>query len=302
MQSPPKGVIYDQGYRTYEGRYGGRGQALWTMVWSDFQRALGLKKSWRYKLGVGVLVGFIVLPMLILLMFSLLPTGEAFPSFFQNPFSGYFDWINRFVLILSAMIAADLLCNDRRYRVVPLYLARPIQRYDYILAKFLAICGFLLTVSLIPVLAMFGIKLFLAQDSGQFLSEHSRDLSALILSSFLYSIFYGSFSMAISSLTVSRGYATGGAIGLGILSGIVALLLFEATQNRYLFYLVNFEAIVAGVKNVLFGTAQAIPIPVIARGLVNVDPLDPWVYWLAFVAVVTACGLVVYSVYRREGV
>jgi ABC-2 type transport system permease protein len=307
MSTPPRGIIYDQGYRGYEGLYRGRGHALWTMIWADFQRAWGIKKSWKYKWGLGLLVVFHVAAMLLLWMLSSLPemvglrVNEEMPYFVRNPFSGYFDWINLPLLILSAMIAADLLCNDRRYRVIPLYLARPIERSDYLLAKSVAIIGFLLVVIVMPVILLFALKLFRASEGAlEYLKTHTRDAGALFVSSMLYALYYGAFAMAASAVTVSRGYAVGGAIGVGVTSGVIAFTLFAATQNPYLFYLLPFNGSVAGLKHALFGTAEPIRLPAF-NGAITLQPLDPWIYGWACVSVIVVCGMILYTVYRREG-
>lgn len=302
MQSPPKGVIYDQGYRPYEGRYGGRSEALWTMVWSDFQRALGIKKSGWYKFGLAVLIAFIVIPAIIFAFIvyfsSNLQIGQLEPRVFL---SAYYDWTNTWLLILGAMIASDLLCNDRRYRVLPLYLARPIENYDYLLAKSAALFGFLFFVSLVPALGILATKVFLTENAIQFLGTHGRDVGATLLSSLIYPVFYGSFAMAVSSLTVSRNYAAWGAIGIVILSGLIAAPLYLATHNDYL-SLINFSQIVAGAKNALYGVTANEWVRIFDAKIETTLPsLDPWVYASTYVAFIVVCVAVVYSVYRREG-
>ncbi|MBI1743519.1 hypothetical protein HYR54_10710 [Candidatus Acetothermia bacterium] len=302
MSSPPKGVIYDQGYRPYEGRFGGRRAALWTMIWADFQRALGIKKSGWYKFGLAFLLALIVIPAIFLaftayLLNNLQQVGQLELRLFL---SAYYDWTNTWLLLLSAMIASDLLCNDRRYRVLPLYLARPIESYDYLLAKSAAIFGFLFVVSLVPALGILATKVFLSENAIQFLGTHGRDVGATLLSSLIYPVFYGSFAMAASSLTVSRNYAFWGAVGSVILSGLIAASLL-ATHNDYL-SLINFSQIVAGAKNALYGVSANEWVRIFSARIETTLPsLDPWVYAGAYIAFVTACASVIYSVYRREG-
>jgi ABC-2 type transport system permease protein len=306
MSTPPKGVIFDQGYRRYEGVFGGRGYALWTMIWADFQRALGIKKSWGYRLFIGSFFLFILGAALILMLPAFIPSfmrANTELPFLKYPFSSLFDWSSLWILLISAMIAADLLCNDRRFRVISLFLARPIERLDYLFAKAAAICGVLWVSLFVPAMALFAAHLLLAPEgAGMFFEQHTRDFIALVASSVLYAIFYGVFAMAISSLTVSRAYATAGTISLVFACGLAAFLLFQATQNAYILFLLDLDGIVFGLKNALFGTVQSAPIPVFSGGIVEVQPLDAWVYAGAYVAFVAACGAVIYAVYRREGI
>ncbi len=310
MASAPKGVIYDQGYRPYDGRYGGRNYALWTMVWTDFQRAFGIGKSWKYKLAVGLLLFFMFLPALflsfvILLLSSNAGAGGAFIKLPVNELLGtYFGWTNNWLLFLCAMIAADQLCNDRRYRVLPLYLARPIQNYDYLLAKSLAIFAALAIVCLLPSFSIYFVKFLKEENLGQVWDVYAQNFGLLLLTSGLYAVFYGAFAMAIASLTTSRGYATGGTILVGMLSGLIAVLLYSASKNQYT-VLLDLSSVVGGLKNALFGITNSSIEEIFSPGssaqTANLPPtLDPWVYGLVYVGIVIACISIVYSVYKRE--
>jgi ABC-2 type transport system permease protein len=311
MASAPKGVIFDQGYRPYDGHYGGRNYALWTMVWIDFQRAFGIGKSWKYKLAVGALLFFMFMPALflsfIILLFSSVTGPSSAASFPINGLLGaYFSWANNWLLFLCAMIAADQLCNDRRHRVLPLYLARPIQNYDYLLAKSLAIFGALAMVSLVPSLSIYFVKFFKEESLGQVWNVYAQTLGSLFLASGLYAIFFGSFAMALASLTTSRGYAIGGTILIGLLSGLIAVLLYSASHFQYPYFtLLDLASIVGGLKNALFGITNSSIAELFSSSSgvqkENFPPtLDVWQYGLVYLGVVSACVSIVYSVYKRE--
>jgi ABC-2 type transport system permease protein len=302
MQSPPKGVIYDQGYRHYEGVYHGRGHALWTIIWADLQRTLGIKKSWKYKVGLAVLIGLTVITALFLAFLTFLSSNlQLLQAELRVFLSAFYDLTNNWLLILSAMIASDLLCNDRRHRVLPLYLARPIQRYDYLLTKVASIVGFLLMTSLVPALSIILTRTFLSDNAIQFLSTHLFDLAATLLSSLLFALFFGLWAMAVSALTVSRGYAIGATIGTVMLSGLISMPLYFATHNDYLM-LINFSGIPTGLKNALYGSTFKEWAELFGGRIEpSLPQLDPWVYALAYVAFLGACASVVYAVYRREG-
>lgn len=286
----PKGVIYDQGYQRYEGHYLGRGYAIWSLTASDLKRALGIKKSVWYKVFLWFFFFVIAAQAIVFFFINYLATrlGPEAPSALTNPHSALFDGISIFLLFLGAMVAPDLLCSDRRFKVLSLYLVRPIELYDYLLAKGLTIFGFLTLVALVPQLAIFVARAFTATDAIKYVTDHTRDLGALFASSLLYAAFYTSLAMAFSSLTSQRAYATGAIIAIPILLGFAASLLLVTTQNQY-WQLLALGDLPGSVKNALFGVSYG-----------AIEPLEPWIYLLALGAVISLSLSVALFSYAKE--
>lgn len=294
----PKGVIYDQGYRRYEGRYLGRGYAIWSLVASDLKRALGIKKSMWYKLALGILLAIIFAQTLFFFFINLAAEVGA-PSALTNPHNALFDGMSIILLFLGAMIAPDLLCNDRKFKVLALYLVRPIELYDYLLAKISVLFSLLALVALVPQLAIFVAKAFTAPDAIKYVADHTRDLGALLAASLLYAVFYASFAMAFSSLTMQRAQATGAIIVIPLLLGFAAGLLLTTTRERY-WQLVDLSGFPGGVKNALFGVASQNANISINEQVISFQSLDPWVYLIATGTVIALSLSVVLFSYAKE--
>ena len=301
MSETPKGFIYDVGYRPYEGQHLGRTQALLSLVWDDLKRGLGIKKSWKYKFVIFFLLiielGIFFTHLLMSQVTEVIGSGSDVPQALLNPYSGFYETWAFILLFLSALVAPNLLCDDRRYRVYPLYLARPIHAYDYLLAKGGAIFGTLALVTIGPALLLFLGKTFLASDALDYLSQHSGDLVSLLVSGVLIALFYTSFSMGISSLTTSRLYAAGAIIGIVKLSGFVAGLLTLVRQDSWVM-LGSIGDLVLRVKDSLFGTLS--PIDIELEQTIHLEPLSAWVYLSATLAVIALSWLIVWLSYRRE--
>lgn len=300
----PKGVIYDQGYRRYQGRYRGRGYAIWSLIVSDLRRALGVKKSWQYKTGLWVLLAIIFAQTLVFFFVDFaarIGTGTEAPTALTNPHSALFDGMSIILLILSAMVAPDLLCSDRKYKVLSLYLVRPIELYDYLLAKGAVIFGFLTFIAFIPQLGIFAAKAFTAPDAIKYSVEHSRDFGASFASSLLYAVFYASLAMAVSSLTAQRAYATGAIIVVPILLGAASALLFATTKNDY-WQLLDIDGLPGGVKNALFGVSYTVSETsvTINEQTISFQPLEWWIYLIALGAVVALSLSTVLFSYAKE--
>jgi ABC-2 type transport system permease protein len=297
MAHQNRGVIYDVGYRPYEGRYLGRAYALGGLILDDLKRALGVKRSWRYK---AIIVLLLVVELGIFFFYLLTSelaevfTGPEIPATLLHPYSAFYEASAFVLFLLSALVAPQLLCDDRRYRVYPLYLARPIQRYDYLLAKGAAVFGVLLAVLLGPALLLFSGRAFLAEDALSYLAKHQRDLWALLASGPIIALFYASFAMGISSLTLSRGYAAGAIIGILILAGMVSTFLLFSVREPWVM-LFDLGDLALRVKDALFGTLSPIPLPDGA-----LEPLDPWVYGVGLAGVIALSWGVIWLSYLRE--
>jgi ABC-type transport system involved in multi-copper enzyme maturation permease subunit len=300
MNEKAKGIIYGVGYRPYEGPYRGRVYALASLVWDDLKRGLGVKKSWKYKaiilllliIELGIFFFYLVVSQLAGVL------GPDAPPMLLNPYSGFYEASALPLLFLSAILAPNLLCDDRRYRVYPLYLARPIQANDYLLAKGGAIFGILASVTLGPALLLFLGKTFLAPDAIEYLREHGRDLGPLLASGVLIALFYTSFSMGISSLTTSRLYAAGAIIGIIKISGFVANLIAIFRQDPWVM-LGDLGGLVLRVKDWLFfGQLSAIEIEV--ERTIRLEALPPGVYLVALLYVMSLSLAILWLSYRRE--
>lgn len=300
MSETSRGVIYDVGYRPYEGPYLGRVRALLSFIWDDLKRGIGVKKSWKYKL---VIISLWIIELGVFFFYLLTSQvadviGPETPQTLRNPYSGFYESSAFIILFLSALIAPNLLCDDRRYRVYPLYLARPIYDYDYLLAKGGAIFGILALVTIGPALLLFFGKTFLASDAIDYLRQHLGDLGALLASGVLIALFYTSFSMGISSLTTSRLYAAGAMIGIIQLSDFVSGFIALVRQDSWVM-LGSIGDLVLRVKDGLFFGVLS-PIDIEVEQAIHLEPLSPWVYLIATLVVMTLSGLIVWLSYRRE--
>lgn len=301
-----RGQIYDVGYRPFEGQYQGRGVALAGLIWDDMKRAFGIKQSGRYKVILIILVA-IEAALLATQVFSSqlmesMATQQGVSGVQFNPYSSLLGSIQLILIFISAMAAPMLICTDRAYGVYPLYLSRPIHAYDYLLAKGSAVFGVLLLFTLGPGLILLGAKIVLAGEPLSYLTNHLRDVGALLVSSVLMALFVASLAMAVSSLTTSRGYAAGGLIGGLMLLSFVPSLLFLITQNPW-FTLVDISSAATYVKDALFGTLQSVQAPINIgdeSSTVNFEPLSAWVYLAETLALIAVSWAVIWGQYRRE--
>ena len=69
-------------------------------------------------------------------------------------YSDYYGYVTAAIVVFTAFVAPELLCSDRRDRMLGLYLASPLTRDTYLLAKAAAVMAVLGLVTLGPPLFM----------------------------------------------------------------------------------------------------------------------------------------------------
>jgi len=300
----PKGVIFDVGYRQYDGRYLGRFLALASLVWDDFKRALGFKRKTGYRIGIIVLFFFQLGAAGVSLFRSEIIdrffVESGAPEAFQNTFSNFYEFTGLLVLIMAAIVAPNLLCRDRKGNVFQLYLVRPIQPYDYLAAKSAAIFLVLLLFVMGPNIILFIGKVFLAPDTIQFVSDHFGSLLAIIISGLLIALFFASYSIGIASLTTSIGAAAGLTIGILFLVGTVSDIVYLSTRDSSATIL-NLNDAIYRIKDwIFFGEPRSFEVNSHGQTLLRLEPLGILVYSAISFGVIIGSGILAWLTYRRE--
>jgi hypothetical protein len=147
-----------------------------------------------------------------------------------------FEWItyreyvgvSNTLLVFVALTAPDIMCPDRRQRVLPLLFARPLTGVDYVVAKVGAMFAILFAFSFLPQVVLF-LGQMLVSDEGAL--RYARDNAEVIwqvpLAVGALSIYYAAIGVAVASLTSRRIIAGATIIGLFLVSSIVASVLVE---------------------------------------------------------------------------
>ena len=220
--------IEDVRYSRYTGDRRGR---LWGIValarWSALG-ALGARRSWRAKLIPVVLAVVALGPAIVVLGVRALFASRIDADLTQAlPYREYVNLISVVILCFTAVLTPELLCPDRRDRVLDLYHSTAVSPRDYLTAKVGAAVGPMGIVTLLPVLVLFlGNVLFAVHPHG-YLEAHWRDLYRIIGSGIEIAIYFGLVGLAISSLTARRAWAVGGLVGLLLISSATSVVLTE---------------------------------------------------------------------------
>jgi ABC-2 type transport system permease protein len=173
-------------------------------------------------------------------------------------YENYLWGIGALLPIFVAAQAPELIVNDIRHRVLPLYFSRPISRFDYVAAKLVALSLALLGLTLVPVLILFAGRVLAAEDLVGALGDEVGALPGIVGSGVLHAVVLAALGLAISSLAARRAYAAGAVLAIFLIGGAVSGT-FQA-QGRgleTLAPLLNPLAILDGTREWLFGGSVA---------------------------------------------
>jgi ABC-2 type transport system permease protein len=224
--------ILDRGYRSYDGVRRGVPGAIRTVTLHSVQRALGLRRSaWAKVLPFGFVILAYVPAIVYIGVVSLLPEtttgdGPTLADVVLPTYGEYLGYVSLLVALLVAFVAPEILCTDRRTGMVGLYLASPLTRDTYLVAKAAATAIVLSLITIGPTLLM--LVAFIIQGEGP---DGPLDVALTALrivgSGLVITGIYTALSMGVSSLTDRKAFATVALILLFFLSNVVAGVLIE---------------------------------------------------------------------------
>ncbi len=219
------GAVYDRGYRGYEGERGGRAAARAALFRASVRRALGLRRPWRQKVAPMALLAIATVPAIVFVGVGYVTRDTPASDFEWITYREYVG-VSNTLLVFVALTAPDIVCPDRRQRVLPLLFARPLTGADYVLAKVGAMFSILFAFSFLPQVVLF-LGQMLVSDDGAL--RYARDNAEVIwqvpIAVAVLSIFYAVIGVAVASLTTRRIIAGASIIGLFLVTSIVSAVL-----------------------------------------------------------------------------
>ena len=285
----PAGTIYDIGYRHYDGPRLGRRGATGAIVGAGLRAVFGLGRSARSKIIPWGAVILALLPAGVALAIKVL-AGDLIELY---SYDSYLWSIGGLLPIFVAAQAPELVVNDMRHHVLPLYFSRPIRRVDYVVAKLAALTIGLLALTLLPLLVLFVGRILAAEDVLAAIGDEAGALPMIVVSGLLHAVTIGSLGLAICSLAARRAYAAGAVLAV-FLVGSVASQIFVEPGGTFgaIAPFLNPLSILDGARQWLFGGPVA-ESPVSSSGA----PL--YLYGLATIALLAISWGILAVRYRR---
>ena len=263
---PAAGAVYDRGYRPYEGPRGGRGAARAALVRLSVRRALGLRRSWRQKVLPWSLLAIATVPAIVNVGVKYITRGTPASDFELITFHDYVG-VSTTLLLFIAVTAPDLVCPDRRNRVLPLIFARPLTGNDYVAAKVGALTAILFGFSFLPQVVLFvGQMLVVEEGALHYFTENAEVLWQVPVAVALFSLYWAALAVAVSATTTRRVVGGVALLATVLVTGTVSSILVTAGG--------------ANVDNLynngsLWGLLNVLEIPLRISDLVFLGHVDP---------------------------
>jgi len=220
------GAVYDRGYRPYDGPRGQRGAATFALYKASIRRALGIRRSWRQKLAPFVLLGIVTIPAIVNVGVGYITRNESLLRD-RIEIITYREYVgvSAALLVFVALTAPDVICPDRRQRVLPVMFARPLTGIDYVVAKVGAITTIVFAFSFLPQVLLFVGNMLVSDSALDYFSGHLDVLWKVPAAAFLLAVYYALVGTAIASLTDRRIVAGAAMIGLFLITSIASGIL-----------------------------------------------------------------------------
>ena len=233
VESGGAGAVYDRGYRPYDGPRGRRAAATFALYQASMRRALGIRRSWRQKVAPFLLLGIVTIPAIVNVGIGYITRGEALLAD-RVEIITYREYVgvSAALLLFVALVAPDVICPDRRQRILPLMFSRPLTGVDYVVAKVGAIATILFAFSFLPQVVLFVGNMFVSDSALDYFTGHLDVLWQVPVAVLFLAVYYAVIGVAIASLTDRRIVAGAAVIGLFLVTSIASGILVGEDFER----------------------------------------------------------------------
>jgi ABC-2 type transport system permease protein len=174
----------------------------------------------------------------------------------------------RYAIVMQALIALFLaaqapqsVSRDLRFKSVPLYFSRPIERVDYVLAKFAAMASAIFLLTATPLVILYLGALLAKFD----FAEQTKGFAQGMVSVAVLSVLFGGIGLVLAAFTPRRGFGVAAVIAtLTITYGAVSTvqaIAWESGSPAAIEWLGLFSPVtlVDGLQTAFLGATSAFP-------------------------------------------
>ncbi|MET9593361.1 ABC transporter permease [Streptomyces sp. NPDC047737] len=286
--------IHNIGYRSYDGVRLGRAYARRSLYSQSLRGSFGLGRSAKSKVLPMLLCGVMCMVALILVAVAMATPGMTKLPIEYTAFAIYLQAV---IGLFIASQAPQSVSRDLRFKSVPLYFSRPIERVDYVLAKFAAMASALLILTGLPLVILYVGALLAKFD----FADQTKGFGQGMVSVALLSVLFAGLGLVVAALTPRRGFGVAAVIAVltityGAVSTVQAIA-WETDSANAITWLGLFSPItlIDGVQTAFLGASSAFPGgegPGAAAGVV---------YLIVVLALVLGSYAVLMRRYRRVG-
>ncbi|MFF3397137.1 ABC transporter permease [Streptomyces sp. NPDC002659] len=285
--------IHNIGYRNYEGPRLGRAYARRSLYSQSLRGAYGLGRSAKSKVLPMILFAVMCLPAAIIVAVAVATKLKDLPL----DYTRYAIVTQAVIGLFLAAQAPQSVSRDLRFKTVPLYFSRPIERIDYVLAKYGAMASALFVLTAAPLVVLYIGSLLAKMD----FADQTKGFAQGMVSVALLSVLFGGIGLVMAALTPRRGFGVAAVIATmtityGAVSTVQAIA-WETGSPEVIKWLGLFSPVtlIDGVQTAFLGATSAFP------GEAGPGAGPGMVYLLVVLALVAGSYAVLMRRYRKVG-
>ena len=206
----PTDVIHNIGYRSYDGPRLGRGYARLSLYSQSLRGAYGLGRSAKSKVLPMILLGVMCAPALIMVAVAIFTNMNKLPV----EYTRYAVVLQAVITLFVASQAPQAVSRDLRFKTTPLYFSRPIERIDYVAAKYAGLASALFVLTAIPLLILYVGALLAKLSFGTQTAGFAKGLVSVAL----LSVLFAGIGLVIAAVTPRRGLGVAAVITLFVIT------------------------------------------------------------------------------------
>ena len=224
-------ILFDRGYRTYDGPRVGPSGARHAVFKDGLRRVLGLGRKARYKIFPWMLISIAIILAAVFIGIHWAigdiaeSVGEGVPSY-----GGLFDFFSAIALLFIALAGPQLLIPDRTKGVLSVYFSRPLTVDGYLISKLESFAVLVGAFYIVPQLFLH-LGLSLISDDGfiPYLSDNLDILWKVPATTLAFIALHGAIVFPLSAVINRTGIAAAAFLGILTAGGPIAARVAEAS-------------------------------------------------------------------------
>lgn len=287
-------VIYDRGYRTYEGPRTGPGGAKKAVYRDGIRRVLGLGRKARTKIFPWALITIALIAAAVFIGIHW-AIGNIEESLREGvpTYGGLFDFYSAISLLFIALAGPQLIVPDRTSGALSVYFSRPLTVDGYLGAKVGAFATVVGAIYIVPQIVLHtGLALIANEGFLPYIGDNLDILWKVPVTTLAFIGLHGAIVFILSSVIGRTGITAAAFLGLIVAgSGIAAAVSQAGFAGARWFALASLDQHPRIIRDFLF--ENTVEYPAEAAGF------EVWASVLVISALVVAAVVFVRSRYRR---
>jgi ABC-2 type transport system permease protein len=250
-------VIHNIGYRKYTGPRLGRGYARLSLFSQSLRGAYGLGRSAKSKVLPMILLAAMCAPALIMVAVTVFTHMTKLPV----EYTRYAVIMQAVITLFVASQAPQSVSRDLRFKTTPLYFSRPIERIDYVAAKYAALTVALFLLTAVPLLILY-IGALLAKLS---FTTQTAGFAKGLVSVTLLSLLFAGIGLVIASVTPRRGFGVAAIIATFVITYAAVSSVQAVADSQEKFHVIGWLGVfspislIDGFQSWFLGATSAFP-------------------------------------------